>query len=81
MKAANKPFELAKYCYGLIQDFPPNMLTEDIIVCLLEAHVASIKQGSKMARKLFPRLLILMESTIVKYFKVSMKNLIFVFLS
>ena len=70
MKQANNPFELAKYCYSLTQDFPPNMLTEDIITCLLEAHITSIKQGSKMARKLFPKLLILAENIVLKYFKV-----------
>ena len=46
------------------------MLTEDIITCLLEAHITSIKQGSKMARKLFPKILILAENIVRKYFKV-----------
>ena len=64
------PLELAQYLYDLTQDFPPNFLTEDIITCLLDAHVCSINQGSKMARKLFPKLLILAENIIAKHFQV-----------
>ena len=52
---------LANYCYDLIQTFPER-IDETAIQTFIKSHAKSMEEGSPKAIKLFPRLLILLET-------------------